>query len=149
MHSHLGKKQDQILYLYLDNFYFMNMKKYIYLLLVALLFVGCKKDEHEHNKAFTFIVASEKWVSSQAAGEVRVGYWVKYKEDQKWNHFTDGIRDFNHEPGFEYILKVRQIHREGPPLMDIGCCDYTLVEVISKDKRHSEGLEKNEEKINE
>lgn len=123
----------------------ITMKKIIYLCLITLLFVGRKKDKESHFKIFTFTVASEKKINeieNPTETSVFEHYWVKYSTDKKWSAFSDPIIGFNYEDGFEYILKIQQKDRENAELiMDVSCCEYTLLEVISKEKKQSDGIE--------
>ena len=66
-------------------------------------------------------------------------YAVKKDMSQEWEQFT-GIQDFNYESGYEYVIKISETnyldYRRGTPAWS----EYKLLEIISKEKKDSQGL---------
>ncbi|MBC8616699.1 DUF4377 domain-containing protein [Parabacteroides faecis] len=51
----------------------------------------------------------------------------------------DPIEGFEYEQGYEYVIEVKIEHIENPPA-DGSSLKYSLIRVISKTKKNSEGL---------
>lgn len=51
----------------------------------------------------------------------------------------DSIEGFEYEQGYEYVIEVKIEHKENPPA-DGSNLKYSLIRVISKTKKNSEGL---------
>lgn len=64
---------------------------------------------------------------------------IKRKGEQKWECFYSEISGFTFEEGYETILEVR-IDPIANPAADQGDEQYTLIKVISKIQKESEGL---------
>lgn len=64
---------------------------------------------------------------------------IKRKGEQKWECFYSEIKGFTFEEGYETILEVR-ITPIANPAADQGDEQYTLIKVISKILKESEGL---------
>lgn len=56
---------------------------------------------------------------------------VKKGNDDNWLLFYSKIDGFNYEPGYEYVLDVKEEKNENPPA-DGSSIKYTLVKQISK-----------------
>ena len=60
---------------------------------------------------------------------------------QEWYNFYSPISGFNYESGFEYVIQVnREYIPENVDLQDSSVYEYTLLEIISKEEKTSEGL---------
>ena len=61
----------------------------------------------------------------------------KTNESSTWEMMYTQIANFNHERGYEYIVEVsaRKIKNPGP---DQSSHKYTLIKIISKEKKDSE-----------
>lgn len=66
---------------------------------------------------------------------------VKTSTDTDWTFMYEGIEGFNYEPGYEYVLEVQKVEREGPPAADRATIYYKLVKEISKEQKKSEGID--------
>lgn len=55
----------------------------------------------------------------------------------KWDLFYANIEGFNYEPGYEYHLEVKETEIKNPPA-DSSSLKYTLIKVISKEKKDSD-----------
>lgn len=100
---------------------------------------------------FTFCLGScsspknvEKWTIASEMGDC-VGVapmkclLIKKGADASWEYFYTPIREFEYEPGYEYEVEVRKETVESP-VSDQSSIKYTLVKIISKTEKVSEGL---------
>jgi hypothetical protein len=115
------------------------MKKIFFFCLV-LFFASCSLDDDEI-VIQTLIVASER---QPCQGNLvnQQCLLVKNSEDQSsWSFFFDPIIGFNHEEGFEYVIRVnRELVSENANIADSSIYEYTLLEILSKIEKTSEGL---------
>lgn len=117
------------------------MKKILLILTVAALCTACGKRE----KTEIITVASEK-------SEIDVNghhecFLVKHEGYEGWELWCADIEGFNYEPGYEYVLKIKEKQNaEGQ-----SAISYVLVKEISKVNKVSENLPVKEikEKIDE
>lgn len=56
---------------------------------------------------------------------------IKKGDAQNWSMFYSKINGFDYEPGYEYVLDVKEERIENPPA-DGSSVSYTLVKQISK-----------------
>lgn len=121
------------------------MKQVLLLLCIAALF-GCNKSEEPGEqiigyKEYSMIVASKKLQGVVGVGSYFLSevYAVNVLPAQKWQPLV-ALQDFDYEKGFEYVVKISETnyldYRRGDPAWSV----YKLLEVISKDKKDSEGL---------
>lgn len=110
------------------------MKNYriFWLLCLSLTLMACDKKEKE----FILTVASEKG-SCFVVGEFSC-YIVKYDKSDTWTTITESIPGFDYEPGYEYVIEVKERHIKNEPEDYLG--EYILMNVISKTKKQSENL---------
>lgn len=100
---------------------------------------------------FTFCLGSctspknvEQWTIASEMGDC-VGVapmkclLIKKGVEQNWEYFYTQIRDFEYEPGYEYEIEVKKETVESP-VSDQSSINYTLVKIISKTAKASEGL---------
>ncbi|HJD75041.1 MAG TPA: DUF4377 domain-containing protein [Bacteroides reticulotermitis] len=110
------------------------MKKNIYLLLsfVMLLATSCSTTS---SVRYT--------VASQNADCVGVGpqkcLLVKKGNATEWEYFYSNIEGFQYEPGYEFVLKVKEEKLENVPA-DASSIKYVLVKQISKEQKESDNL---------
>lgn len=123
---------------------FSDMRKLI-LFLTVILFVSCSKDDND-TKILKLRVASEVKIFDNPpnigdeTSFLRRMYWVKFPGDKQWRTLYPNIEGFEHEAGYEYVLKVEQTEPVSK-IMDAPIEHfYKLLKVISKEKKQSEGL---------
>ncbi|MCD7936632.1 MAG: DUF4377 domain-containing protein [Tannerellaceae bacterium] len=111
----------------------------MYRILICLLLTGC----------FFFITCTTSKNTSRitVASELRdctgVGpmkcMLVKTGGHNDWIFMYDQIEGFTYEPGYEYVLEVKQEDRPNPAA-DQSSKKYVLVKVISKTQKISENM---------
>ena len=76
----------------------------------------------------TLVIASETITTSEG-----MAYWVKKNGKTNWELMHTGIYNFNHETGYEYIIRVVFCKNKnaGP---DQSTYDCHLLRIISKEK---------------
>lgn len=109
------------------------MKIFKLLSLFAVLLFGCDKDDQE----MILVVASEKG-TCHTIGDFSC-YVVKDKGSDIWRYMPESISGFEYETGYEYTIKV-SVHNIKNPPQDASSKEYTLIEIISKEKKDSENL---------
>lgn len=132
------------------------MKKVLFIALsVALFMVSCggatKQQEGTSVETNEVNAESEEAVSNQikltiASEQVDctgVGpqkcFLIKKEGETDWNFWYSGIREFNYEPGFEYVIEVKVEKVENVPA-DASSIIYTFVQEISKTQKQSENM---------
>ena len=125
----------------------INTLNALWLFICFASFVSCDINETEDEPKVTGYQEYVMTVASQKLqGIVGVGvnvlsdvYAVKKDMSQEWEQFT-GIQDFNYESGYEYVIKISETnyldYRRGTPAWS----EYKLLEIISKEKKDSQGL---------
>lgn len=125
----------------------INSLNALLLFICLVSFVSCDINETEDEPKVTGYQEYVMTVASQKLqGIVGVGvnvlsdvYAVKKDMSQEWEQFT-GIQDFNYESGYEYVIKISETnyldYRRGTPAWS----EYKLLEIISKEKKDSQGL---------
>lgn len=71
---------------------------------------------------------------------------IKKGDAADWEFFYSSIEGFQYEPGYEYILEVREEKLDNVPV-DASSIKYTLVRELSKVQKESENLPVSEEEI--
>lgn len=109
------------------------MKNRIYLLLSSVLFLlgACTPKQD----TVTYVIASET-VDCDGVGKQKC-LLVKKGDATDWEYFYSPIEGFNHENGYEYVLRVKEEKVDNPPA-DASSIRYTLVKEISKTAKTSE-----------
>lgn len=110
---------------------FLFLGFFISVFLTLSFFTSCTDNEFEsYNEVL--VIASEIVVKNDGNA-----YWVKRNESSSWEMMHTQIGNFNHEKGYEYIVEVsvKKIKDPGP---DQSSRDYTLIKIISKEKKNSE-----------
>jgi len=116
----------------------MKTKFTIFLLVsfVCAGFVSCSDDDDE-TKVFDVTISSVQKVYD--GDFVFSPYFGKQEGDNTWKPF-DYIYGFEHEEGYEYVLKVKQEKHPNRDMADAPMYKYTLLEVLSKVKKESENI---------
>lgn len=115
------------------------MKKIALLLIITMLF-SCQGSEEE-TVIQEFFVASQKqlcdgYIQNQQCLLIKIN-----ESEQAWSFFYESIIGFDHEDGFEYKIKVlREYIPENIHISDDSIYEYTLLEVLSKEEKDSEGI---------
>lgn len=109
----------------------INFLKTIPFLFLALASCSPAKD------LTTYKVASATTIGYGVAPQVCL--LVKEGEASDWELFYSQIEGFDYQPGYEYVLQVQKTPVANPPA-DGSSIRYTLVKVVSKQAKQSEGL---------
>ena len=127
-----------------------NSLKTLLFFICLVSFVSCEKNEDENESKETGYQEYILTVASQKLqGIVGIGvnvltdvYAVKKDKSQEWKQFAD-IQDFDYKNGCEYVIKISETnyldYRRGTPVWS----EYKLIEIISKEKKGSQGLPEN------
>ena len=99
-------------------------------------FVSCSDDDDDM-KIFDVTVASVERVYSGSDFSFNP-YFAKKKDDKSWG--TIDIQGFEHEEGYEYVLKIKQERHPCRDMADAPMYIYTLLETLSKTKKESENI---------
>ena len=132
------------------------MKKVLFIALSVVLFMvscgGSTKQQQETNTETSKVntesqevavnqikltVASEQ-VDCTGVGRQKC-FLTKKDGDADWSFWYSGIREFNYEPGFEYVIEVK-VDTVATPPADASSIIYTLVQEISKTQKQSENI---------
>ena len=109
--------------------------------------IGCDDNDNEGRKVtdykeYVLTVASKRvpgvlW--AEGSDYLREVYAVKQEQSDEWNAFGT-IDGFEFEPGYEYQIKIGETSYLDYSMGDPAWTERELLEVISKDKKDSEGL---------
>ena len=107
-----------------------NFLCYVLLTLMVVFYTSCSDDENFYDE--TLVIASEVITTHEGTA-----YWVKRNGKTNWEIMHTGISNFNHEIGYEYIVRVMFYKNKnaGPDQSSHGC---RLLRIISKEKKNSE-----------
>ena len=104
------------------------------LLLVSCLLASCcKPEDNELSWTERWIVASETVKDSEGWP----CFWIKRNGKSTWERELAFVSGFEHESGYEYEIVVKATVIPNPPA-DASAWKYSLVKVISKEKRTSD-----------
>ena len=104
---------------------------FVSLCATLFFFNSCSDDEYEpYNEVL--VIASETNVNNEG-----IVYWVKRNGSSTWEMMYTKIANFNHEEGYEYTVKV-SVEKNKNPGPDQSSHKYTLVKIITKEKKNSE-----------
>lgn len=110
-------------------------------MVVALCFASCGNDGATEK----FIVASEQ---ANCTGVVpQKCLLIKKEPAGDWEFWYSGIKDFEYERGYEYVIKVRKEVLEDVPA-DRPSFIYVLDKVVSREKKTSANLPPSAERSN-
>nr|WP_129730126.1 DUF4377 domain-containing protein [Parabacteroides goldsteinii] len=111
------------------------MNKILFLVFVfTLSLTGCSKDDITTEQ---LTIASETRIG-MAEGP-RNCYLVKNENNKNWEFMYNSINGFEYEAGYEYVIEVKIENIKNPPA-DASSVKYSLIKIISKTKKNSEGL---------
>ena len=99
---------------------------------VAYTLLTSCTDEYGPKKTELLLIASETVKTTEG-----IAYWVKTNKSDTWEMMHTGIGNFNHEKGYEYVVKVGK-RRIKNPGADQSNHKYWLIKIISKEKKNSE-----------
>jgi hypothetical protein len=91
---------------------------------------SCSDDENSYDE--TLVIASEAITTNEGTA-----YWVKKNGKTNWELMHTGISNFNHETGYEYIVRV-MVYKNKNAGPDQSSHSYHLLRIISKEKKNSE-----------
>jgi len=82
----------------------------------------------------------ERWVigSKTILGSNRIlCFWIKKNDNPVWQMARGYIKGFTYEEGYEYVVDVKATKVPDPP-QDAGSITYSLIRIISKEKKDSD-----------
>ncbi|MGL5684091.1 MAG: DUF4377 domain-containing protein [Marinifilaceae bacterium] len=112
------------------------MKRFIYTLLASIVIcISCAKN----SDTVKFTIASEQadcmGVAPQKCMLIKIG------DAKDWTYFYSAIEGFTYEPGYEYVLEVKEEKVANAPA-DASSIKYILKKVVSKTPKKSDNLPK-------
>ena len=115
--------------------------KSLFLCMMLVILAACSNDNDENmGKIETITMASNLYKWSDGSNNLFPTYYlIKREGKQKWEHFYSEIKGFTFEEGYETVLEVR-IDPIAKPAADQGNEQFTLIKVIRKIQKESEGL---------
>lgn len=126
------------------------MKKYTLLLIAALcMLYGCNKETDGckllSSKDYEITVASRKLegVLTASGSNVKTNVLVIKKEGSNTWEALGGVIGFDYEAGYEYRLKINETHYLDYRMGEPAWAEHKLLNVISKEKKDTEGLPEN------
>lgn len=82
-------------------------------------------------------------IASEQADCTGVGpqkcFLIKKEGEADWSFWYSGIKDFNYESGYEYVIEVK-VETVANPAADTSSIVYTFVKEISKTQKTSENM---------
>ena len=127
----------------------METKKSGILLLFLCIFsfIGCDQEDEKGEKVtaykeYALTIASKKIPGvhcSDGFNYVSDVYAVKKEDAQEWESFGF-IDGFEFEKGYEYKIKISETSYQNQLMEQPAWTEYRLLEIISKDKKDSEGV---------
>ena len=126
----------------------IKFNKHLFQIIFASLFtlisVACSDDDRDI-ELFSMVIASEKLdgiITDACLGNSREAtvFAAKINGNKDWESFSDDITGFEYESGFEYTIIVEKETFNDPQMSVTRWEEFTLQEVVSKEKRSSEGL---------
>lgn len=101
--------------------------------ILLLLVGGCERSEKD--KVVIITVAAQTVLHPLAPGNIKTEHMVITDEANQIDYLPLGsIEKFEYEKGYEYKLLVKKTILKDPPA-DASNLVYTLIEVLSKEKR--------------
>lgn len=120
-----------------------TMKKILFLFVMLSVFLtGCEK-EQEFSEVSTVVIASKKLdaIVSSCGIESKIPvYAVKQSSSAQWSACSDQINNFDYKEGYEYVVKLGKKNFHDKNMSVTSWSEYYLVELVSKEKKESEGL---------
>lgn len=116
----------------------MKLKHFFAVLGILMLSIGvsCEKQEDSDNGQ----TWEERWVigSKTIIGSNRIlCFWIKKNDNPVWQMARGYIKGFTYEEGYEYVVDVKATVVPDPP-QDAGSITYSLIRIISKEKKDSD-----------
>lgn len=115
----------------------MNRLAILLTAIVAITMTSCGS-----TKNVTYTVASQK---SSCVGVAPQECLLVMKDGEtEWSLFYSQIEGFEYEPGYEYVIKVKEDYLDPADVpADASSIKYTLVKMVSKTEKNSENLPEN------
>ena len=111
-----------------------QIKSILTCIVLLLMISSCDKDETE--STLTLTVASETVLKAIVPSQEESEHMVITGDSRQTIYLPIGsIENFEYEKGFEYKLLVRKRNLKNPP-QDSGSAIYTLIEILSKEKKN-------------
>ena len=115
------------------------MKKIVIFCFAAFLF-SCQGN-NEENIVQEFFIASQRQSCSGFLQNQQCLMIKLHEDEQNWGFLYNPISGFDHEEGFEYKVRVlREYIPENENIADSSLYEYTLLEILSKEEKDSEGI---------
>ncbi|MFV0588038.1 DUF4377 domain-containing protein [Bacteroides reticulotermitis] len=112
-----------------------QIKSILTCIILLLMVSSCDKDETEGT--LTLTVASETVLKAIVPNQEESEHMVITGDSRQTIYLPIGsIENFVYEKGFEYKLLVRKRNLKNPP-QDSGSAIYTLIEILSKEKKNT------------
>ena len=109
--------------------------KQLFLVLTICLLAACNK---EKETIFEMTIASKTVRGIEPTGNVERDYLLaKWRQYTEWTTFAPQIQGFDYVEGYEYVLLVKEVHLENPPMDHYGA-EYSLIELISMTEKESD-----------
>lgn len=120
----------------------MNNKAFFLIVVAFLLLASCNSSKQPQENYEITLKTNEKRIRIGSETEIcQAGVMQKQcmkvkwtKDQQNWEYFYDEIQGFTYEKGYEYDLVVQE-SKVANPAADASSIRYTLVKVVSKDKK--------------
>ena len=109
----------------------------LFLIFNALSCSDIFKGDNEKDRAFNLTIASVK-TSIYLDRINNPLYFAKIHPQDEWVYF-DWVKGFDYEEGYEYVIRVWREKWHNGEIIDASIYRYTLLKVISKTKKNSEG----------
>lgn len=113
--------------------------KFKYIFFICCIFSAIISCDYSNGDTYgksweeTWIIGSETIVT----GEGVTKFWIKRDDNPVWEMTSSHIEGFTYEYGYEYKVKVKAVEIQDPP-MDAPSINYSLLSIISKEKKESD-----------
>lgn len=103
--------------------------------IILLLTISSCDDDSEKESTLNVTVASETVLRPVVPSQEEAEHMVITNDSKQTLYLPiGGIENFEYEKGFEYKLLVKRRNIKQPPL-DSGSAVYSLIEILSKEKK--------------
>lgn len=106
---------------------------------LSVFLCSCNKDTNSYEES----TWTERWVIASETVRHPYGpahqlcYWIKRDDNPVWTLENANLIGFEHESGYEYLVDVK-VKKIKDPLEDAPDRTYTLIRIISKEKKDSD-----------
>ena len=126
-----------------------SLLRMLSMLICILSFASCQKSNAEEEfpqvtgyEEYSLTVASKKLFGTIFIApdyDLMETYAVKKVDSDQWKPLNN-IKGFDYETGYEYTLRISETHYLDYRISEPAWTEYKLLEVLSKEKKNSEGL---------